>query len=109
MITDVTYHELTGLELLKFRRDVGKLFEKLCGEQLEPDLLERICECAVLGFYCLTDPNGKSVFSSPEEVLDNLSLRSLVSIPEEYEQRFPEEESFYLDRFHRQEETGKNV
>ena len=86
------YQELTGLELLKYQRDIGILFERLCQEQFEPDLLKRICECAVLGFYSLKDEKGESLYDSPEELLTGMSFRELAKIPEEYESRFPEEE-----------------
>lgn len=89
----VNLQELSGLELLQYHREIGKLFEKLSGEQFEPDLLERLCECAVLGFYSLKDENGAAAYSSPEEVLRTIPFRELVKIPEEYELCFPEDDT----------------
>lgn len=79
--------KLSAAEALQSLAMYKKLTQKLAQEDMDSELLQAICENAVLGYFSIYDKEERA-FHSPEQVLDQLSLDELAQIYHTYTSAF---------------------
>ena len=85
--------QLSCEEALEGETLCARLREELWREDMPEELLDAICEHAVLGYLCLYD-GERRVFASARQVLQRLTLEELIRLYDAYALAFlPAEET----------------